>query len=92
MRLCLAVSRRQRGLRFKEESQHFLGGVGAVRIGVSPVWAAAGPGMAASVDEPLLNNHGAGLIPGDCAGMRSDCGVSRHASPQVSQKQSHGGY
>ena len=28
-----------------------------MRIGVGAVWAAAGPGMAAAVDEPLLNDH-----------------------------------
>ena len=42
-----------------------------MRIGVSSVWAAAGPGMAASVDEPLLNDQGAGLVPGHRAGMRT---------------------
>ena len=46
-----------------------------MRIGVSAVWAAAGPGMAASVDEPLLNDHRAGLVPGHRAGMRTDRGV-----------------
>ena len=35
-----------------------------MRIRISAVRAAAGPGMAASVDEPLLNDHRAGLVPG----------------------------
>ena len=46
-----------------------------MRIGVSAVWAAAGPGMATSVDEPLLNDYRAGLVPGHRAGMRTDRGV-----------------
>jgi len=31
--------------------------------------------VAASVDEPLLNDHRAGLVPGHRAGMRTDRGV-----------------
>jgi hypothetical protein len=27
--------------------------------------------MAASVDEPVLNDHRSGLVAGDCAGMRT---------------------
>ena len=64
------------GLPFKEESQNFSGGVWAVRIGVSAVCAAAGPGMATPVDEPLLNDHRAGLVTLDRAGMRTYRGVS----------------
>src|SRR5262245_13021477 len=55
----------------KEESQHFSRGVWALRIRISAVWAAAGPGMAASVNEPLLNHHRTGFIPGHRAGVRT---------------------
>ena len=55
----------------QKEPQHFAGGVGAVRIGISTIWAAAGPGMAASVDEPLLNDHRADLVPGHRPGVRT---------------------
>ena len=43
-----------------------------MRISISAVGAAAGPGVAASVDEPVLNHHLPGLIPGHRAGMRTD--------------------
>jgi len=43
-----------------------------MRIRISAVRAAPGPGMAASVDEPLLNDHRAGLVPGHRAGVRTD--------------------
>jgi len=44
-----------------------------VWISVSPVWAATGPGVATSVNEPLLNDHRAGPVPDHRAGMRTDC-------------------
>ena len=44
-------------------------------IRISAVGAAAGPGVAASVDEPVLNHHLPGLIPGHRAGMRTDRAV-----------------
>lgn len=47
-----------------------------MRIRISAVRTAAGPGMAASVDEPLLNDHRAGLVTGHRAGVRTDRGVS----------------
>jgi hypothetical protein len=86
LRLCLVVEPRQHGPLFQEESQHFSGCVGAVWIGVSTVWTAAGPGMAASVDEPLLNDHRAGPVPDDRAGMRADCGVPGFRALDGSQK------
>ena len=46
-----------------------------MRIGVSAVWAAAGPGMATPVDEPLLNDHRAGLVTRHRAGMSTYRGV-----------------
>src|SRR4029079_2292184 len=50
-----------------------------MRIRISAVRTAAGPGMAASVDEPLLNDHRAGLVTGHRAGVRMDRGVSDSA-------------
>ena len=46
-----------------------------MRIGVSAVWAAAGPGMATPVDEPLLNDHRAGLVTRHRTGMSTYRGV-----------------
>jgi hypothetical protein len=47
---------------FKKESQHFARGIGTVRVRVSAICAAAGPGMTASVDEPLLDHRCPGLV------------------------------
>jgi hypothetical protein len=51
-----------------------------MRIRISAVRTAAGPGMAASVDEPLLNDHRAGLVTGHRAGVRTERGVSDFCS------------
>jgi len=42
-----------------------------MRIRISAIRAAAGPRMAASVDEPMLNDHRAGVVPGHGAGVRT---------------------
>ena len=59
----------------KKEAQHFVGGIGTVRIGVRAIWAPAGPGMAASVDEPLLHHRQAGLVSDYRAGIGPASGV-----------------
>ena len=47
-----------------------------MRIRISALWAAAGPGMAASMDKPLLNDNRAALVTGHRASVRMDRGVS----------------
>jgi hypothetical protein len=54
---------------FEKESQHFAGGIRAVRVCVGAICATAGPGMTTSVDEPLLDHHSPGLVSGYRAGM-----------------------
>jgi hypothetical protein len=39
----------------EKESQHFAGGIRAVRICVGAICAAPGPGMTTSVDKPMLH-------------------------------------
>src|SRR3989337_550504 len=58
----------------QEEAQHFAGSIGAVRIGVGTVRAAAGPGMAAFVEEPLLPDRHPALVANDRAGVWLPCG------------------
>src|ERR1700685_3345339 len=41
----------------EEEAQHLFGGIRAARIGVGPGRAAAGPGVACAMDEPLLDQR-----------------------------------
>src|SRR5262245_47787019 len=76
---------------FKEESQHFSGGVGAVRIGVSAVWAAAGPGMTAPVHEPLLNDYRASLVPAHSPGMPTNCSMAGFLDTLTSSRLGHVG-
>ena len=40
-----------------------------MRVRVGAIGAAAGPGMTAAVDEPMLHHHSSGLVSGDRAGM-----------------------
>ena len=40
-----------------------------MRVSVGAIGAAAGPGMTAAVDEPLLHHHSPGLVSCDRAGM-----------------------
>jgi hypothetical protein len=40
-----------------------------VRVGVGAIIATAGPGMTASVDEPMLYHRSPGLVSGDRAGI-----------------------
>src|SRR5262245_59320012 len=60
----------------QEESQHFTRGIGALRIGVSAVPAAAGPGMPTAMDEPLLHHNLPGRVPSHRAGMSASRGVT----------------
>ena len=46
-----------------------------MRIGVSPIPAAAGPGMATAMDEPLLDHNLPGLVPSHRAGMSTGRGM-----------------
>ena len=45
-------------------------------VRISAVGVAAGPGMATSVDKPLLNQYRASFAAGHRAGVRTDRGVS----------------
>ena len=47
-----------------------------MRIGEGAVWATARPGVAAPVNEPLLNDHSAGLVPGHRAGVPTNGGMA----------------
>ena len=47
-----------------------------MRVRVGAIGAAAGPGMTAAVDEPMLHHHSSGLVSGDRAGMGSARGRS----------------
>ena len=40
-----------------------------MRVSVGAIGAAAGPGMTAAVDQPLLHHHSPGLVSADRAGM-----------------------
>ena len=40
-----------------------------MRVRVGAIGAAAGPGMTAAVDQPLLHHHSPGLVSCDRAGM-----------------------
>ena len=40
-----------------------------MRVRVGAIRATAGPGMTASVDEPMLHHRGPGLVSGDRAGI-----------------------
>ena len=46
-----------------------------MRIGVSPIPAAAGPGVATPMDEPLLDDNRPGLVPSHRAGMSTIRGM-----------------
>ena len=72
--LCRSLADLSRGFSshsagFKKESQQFAGGIRTVRVCVSAICAAPGPGMTTPVDEPLLDHHSPGLVSGYGAGI-----------------------
>jgi len=69
----------------EKESQHFARGVGSARIGVGPGGAAARPGMAGPVDDPLFEHRLAGRVEVEAAAIIVPAGHPAlfNAYPQI---------
>jgi hypothetical protein len=52
-----------------KEPDHLAAGIGAARLGVRARFAAAGPGMACAVQDPLLQQRASALVRVDPAGV-----------------------
>ena len=58
-----------------KETQHFARGVGALAVGIGAALAAAGPGVACAVHDPVLSHHMTVVISVGVAGSGPPVGV-----------------